>query len=324
MDIPVVDPDPVVVVEPGPVEDPGTSDPVVTDPGEGAGAGGSSSSSGSHIGDYGTGGGAVLDSDGGFAADAQTDKTSLSKRSPLTQSKAQSQGAHLRLVPKSDKTFASYSHNYILDDANKGKDKFPHEHLESAEQLFDAKNLGSELDAGTYTQFSFTSKKVPNPAPDSRVILLGLKLPSFKLVAILGTYKEADGTGAAYLKSSELLSQAIQKDSPFIPKNIAQVSISNPDTQGFIKDAFDDPGVASLLSDSQEGEEDILTLRSGTSNVHEQKWFDTLLGSDNGRAVQEMLNNHPTLYGRKNVISISVWVGDSDGEIDPSMLLTIG
>lgn len=129
-----------------------------------------------------------------------------------------------------------------------------------------------------------------------------------------------DGTpqnNPARLGNYELMFQA-SKERGIVPTHVAQEDIANADTRIFIESALKEvPNVDSAAR--------YIKLTPDPKNPTNAKWFDTLLGSDNGRPTQVMTNRHPDYFNKKIVTEIHAFgkLGDGDQTRNAPIMISI-
>jgi hypothetical protein len=90
------------------------------------------------------------------------------------------------------------------------------------------------------------------------------------------------------IPTSELMAQAAM-ETKTQPNVVARIFVSNPDTLGFVKTIL---GAAPKVNGK--------TAKKTTVRLNgpgkDAEYFEMLLGSDNSRGVQRMLNDHPSYF----------------------------
>ncbi|KIW32593.1 uncharacterized protein PV07_04123 [Cladophialophora immunda] len=99
-------------------------------------------------------------------------------------------------------------------------------------------------------------------------------------------------------------------------ESVVRCSVSNPGTINTLKKAFQDMG-----KPYETDGEKIIFHANAPAGSAEQQAFDAILRTDNVRGVNWMLADHHNAFGKKQIISVTVW---PDEALDTFMLISIG
>ncbi|KAH6662336.1 hypothetical protein B0J14DRAFT_707704 [Halenospora varia] len=148
--------------------------------------------------------------------------------------------------------------------------------------------LGVDVAKQQFKTFNAISKPATGTTYDKMKTVVGAKYCSTGMI-VETIYVKKD-TNAVRIPTAELMYQGA-KAAGSKPTWVIQQFIENAQTEKFIAAAFKALG-------GKSGTITFLKLDSG--NAVMQKWFEILLGSDNGRGTQAMCNFHPEYFSAKS------------------------
>jgi len=165
----------------------------------------------------------------------------------------------------------------------------------------------SDDEEGSEKSSDTEDKTIPGVDP----LLKSGFLPEKSLLVIREIFRNLDSNPKRkQLPYNEIAFQYGQGHSPpILPTTLLSYFVANRETKGFIAEALKELDGKTIL-------------KPGVSEVMD-KWFETLLGSDNGRAAQQMPNGHPYTYWGKRVVEIEILKALTSSD-NPALFLTIG
>ena len=148
--------------------------------------------------------------------------------------------------------------------------------------------VGVDATNQLFKTFNAISKPATGTTYDEKKTVVGVKYCSAGI--IVETIYLKEDTNTVKIPTAELMFQGA-KAAGSKPTWVIQQMIENTQTQKFIAAAFKALGGKSGT---------ITSLKQNSGNAGMQKWFEILLGSDNGRGSQAMCNFHPEYFNSKS------------------------
>jgi len=219
----------------------------------------------------------------------QTAQALIAQHEALGTSHAKWEAAEAAAKTKNPAYFVPYTEHYKL-----GANNFVAEEMDEdmQEELGPIMLLhGIDVRTEKVQKFSPLSKVGSPTAP----VFEAYYMPG--AIAMETAYKVNDkNPTASQITPSELIFQGLVQTKT-VPKVIAMYQITNVDTVGFVKKA---------LAAAPKVGGGVATRTTVKPNDATKGFFEAILGSENGRGVQYVLNSHPTYFGGKTVTEIEI------------------